>query len=166
MIIQDSSVYDLPWIIIDKNADLYALDRILIASIIMVESAGDEWAVRAEPHWQYFFEIKKYANLNRITEQTERTLQMCSWGLMQVMGSVAREHHFAGPIQRICEPEIGIRYGCKHLKKFMNKYKNETDAIAAYNAGAPVQGMNGQYKNQEYVTKVLSFKEAIGKLIK
>ena len=80
---------------------------------------------------------------------------------MQVMGSVAREHHFAGPLQRLCEPEIGIRYGCKHLAKFVGRYSQLNDAIAAYNAGAPVKGMDGLYKNNQYVVKVTNLIEDI-----
>ncbi len=160
---EEKIVSELPWPIIQQNAELYKLNPNLVAAVIMVESSGDEWAVRMEPLWHYFYETKKFAQLNRITEGTEKVLQACSWGLMQVMGSVAREHHFSGPLQRLCEPEIGIRYGCKHLAKFMIKYKNERDAIASYNAGSPVHDMNGKYKNNDYVVKVLGFLELINK---
>jgi len=138
----------------------------MVAAVIMAESAGDEWAVRIELHWQYFYETKRFAKINRITETTERAMQACSWGLMQVMGSVAREHHYSGPLQRLCEPELGIRYGCKHLAKFLAKYKSQSDAIASYNAGAPVKNMDGRYRNNDYVAKVLGIMDNIKQNLK
>lgn len=163
---RDKIISELPWPIIYKNAALFKLDPAMVAAIIMAESAGDEWAVRIELHWQYFYETKKFAKINRITETTERAMQACSWGLMQVMGSVAREHHYSGPLQRLCEPELGIRYGCKHLQKFVEKYSNQNDAIAAYNAGSPIKSMDGLYKNNEYVVKVRELLDNIKQSIK
>lgn len=157
---------ELPWEVIFDCSELFKVDPVLVGAICMVESAGDPYAVRIELHWQYYLELKKYADLNRITQTTEKAMQACSWGLMQVMGSVAREHGYAGPLQRLCEPELGIRYGCKHLAKFTAKYGNLHDAIAAYNAGSPIKTMEGQYKNQAYVSKVLGQMDTIKKLLR
>ncbi len=158
---EQTIIQTLPWPLIHRFSAIHKLSPELIAAIIMAESAGNKWAVRIEVHWQYYLDIKKYARLNRITETTEKALQACSWGLMQIMGSVAREHNFDGPLHQLHEPELNLRYSCKHLAKFMQRHKNEHDAIAAYNAGTPIKGMDGRYKNNDYVVKVLNFKDTV-----
>lgn len=157
---------ELPWELIFDTSELMKLDPVLVGAICMVESAGDPWAVRIELHWQYYLELKKYADLNRITQTTEKAMQACSWGLMQVMGSVAREHGYAGPLQRLCEPEIGIRYGCKHLAKFTKKYDSVYDVIASYNAGSPIKTMEGSYRNQQYVSKVVQYMNSLKEILR
>jgi soluble lytic murein transglycosylase-like protein len=161
MTAEEQALSELPWDLINKYAALFKLDPALVGAVVMTESAGDEWAVRIELHWQYYLETKKFARLNRITEVTERALQACSWGLMQVMGSVAREHNYSGPLHKLADPDLGLRYGCKHLAKFVAKHPNINDAIASYNAGAPVKGLDGRYKNNEYVVKVCILRDTI-----
>ena len=70
----------------------------LIMAIVSVESGGDPCATRYEPHYHYLFKPETFAKLNRITENTEIIQQKTSWGLMQVMGGVARERKFIGPL--------------------------------------------------------------------
>jgi soluble lytic murein transglycosylase-like protein len=75
-----------------------------------------------------------------------------SWGLMQIMGSVARQYGFKGNLSSLTEPEINIEIGCKH---FVSKYSVEPkDMISAYNAGSPKKTPEGLYVNQGYVDKV------------
>ena len=157
---------ELPWELIFDNSELFKLDPVLVAAFCMLESAGYPLAVRIELHLQYYLYLKKYATVNRITETTEKAMQAWSWGLMQVMGSVAREHGYAGPLQRLCEPELGIRYGCKHLAKFKARHENEHDVIAAYNAGTPVRTLDGKYKNAQYVSKVLGMMDTIREILR
>ena len=89
---------------------------------------------------------------------TERVGQMCSWGLMQVMGAVAREYGFKGYFPQLCDPVVGLRYGCLHVTKFRAKYGQWSDVIAAYNAGSPRREPTNpwSYVNQFYVNKVLT----------
>ena len=80
---------------------------------------------------------------------------MISWGLMQVLGAVARERGLRSKyLSALTEPMIGIRFGCAHLAWFRDKkgYSGD-DMIAAYNAGSP-RKKNGIYVNQGYVDKV------------
>ena len=56
---------------------------------------------------------------------------------MQVMGTVARELGFEGPMPQLCEPNIGIYYGCKKLFDLNRRHLTIMDALAAYNAGSP-----------------------------
>ena len=49
---------------------------------------------------------------------TEAYMRAMSWGLMQVMGQVARETGFdALFLSALCEPVQGLAVGCKVLRK-------------------------------------------------
>lgn len=133
----------------------FQIEPELIMAIIKTESSFNKDAVRYESNWKYFFETGQHAKRLEITIITETIMQATSWGLMQVMGSVAREHGFTGPMHNLTIVSDNLFYGCKHLKKFMDKYKNIPDAVASYNAGRPVM-INNKYKNQAYVSKVLN----------
>lgn len=143
--------------LIEDVAKLHGLDPKLIEAIVFTESNGDNWATRYESHWRYFHKTVEHARRLRITEMTERKLQMFSWGCMQVMGSVARELGFLGHLQEMSSnPKLALEMGCKHFKNFLKKYHNAPDAIASYNAGSPRKIDNGMYRNQAYVSKVLT----------
>ena len=132
--------FDLPWE--------------LIEALATTESALNPWALRYEPQYKYLYLLDDRSQLS----PTERVGQMCSWGLMQVMGAVAREHGFRGYFPQLCDPIVGLRYGCLHVTKFRAKYGQWSDVIAAYNAGSPRREPNnpGAYVNQFYVNKVLT----------
>lgn len=132
--------FDLPWE--------------LIEALATVESSLNPWALRYEPQYKYLHLLDDRSQLS----STERVGQMCSWGLMQVMGAVAREHGFKGYFPQLCDPIVGLRYGCLHVTKFRAKYGQWSDVIAAYNAGSPRREPTnpGSYVNQFYVNKVLT----------
>jgi hypothetical protein len=47
---------------------------------------------------------------------TEEIARSISWGLMQVMGQVAREHGFSGKyLSALCDPAAGLELGCTVL---------------------------------------------------
>jgi soluble lytic murein transglycosylase-like protein len=144
--------------IILKNAKAFKLDSRLINAIIKTESNFIPWAIRYEPVWSYYYLVNDFADKNNITIITEKILQACSWGLMQVMGSVCREHGFKDILTKMVQPELSIFYGCQHLSK-MNKLYNQnmTDVISAYNQGSAKKNISNEYLNQKYVDKVLSF---------
>lgn len=136
-------------------AQRHDLDPLLVGAIIRVESAGNPFSVRYEPHWIYFKDVPDFARRLMITEATESLMQMCSWGPMQVMGAVARELGFTDYLQKLCEPVLGITYGCKKLQAIKRRYSSTEDIVAAYNAGTPKKNERGVYFNQNYVDKVL-----------
>ncbi len=141
------------------NAEKVPAD--LLCAIIERESAGDTYAVRYEANWKWFVDIEIFAKKNKISKATERVLQQCSWSLSQVMGSVARELGYMGPLQRLCDPELGILYGAKKIRQLLEKYgHNEELAISCYNQGYPYKDDTGRFVNAEYVNAVLAFKKA------
>lgn len=128
----------------------------IIYSVIMTESAGDPYAIRYESHFKYFTNIQIHARANQISVDTETTLQMCSIGLMQTMGAVARELGFRQNLLQLTVPQVSINLGTKKLKFLSQKYNTIDDVLAAYNAGSP-RKKDGIYVNQDYVDKVRSW---------
>lgn len=140
--------------IVQEMAAREGIDPDLACAIASVESSWNPWAVRFEPAWKYTLTPEIFGERLGITLLTEKSMQSHSWGLMQVMGSVARELGFRGPLQMLCDPRTGATFGCKKLRSFLDKYGSEKDAIASYNAGGP-RRYEGMYVNQGYVDKVM-----------
>lgn len=141
--------------LIERTASAYGIDPNLIGAVVVAESGGDTFAVRYEPLWKYFFEVEEFAKLSRITNATETMLQACSFGLMQIMGSVARELGHESSLLQLAQPEIGLMFGCKKLRALIRNYPDLANTVAAYNAGTPrMNATTGKYSNQDYVDKV------------
>lgn len=141
--------------LIRSLANFNGIDPDLAIAIAEVESHFDELAVRYEPNWKYAYNMQSFAKHVGISEDTEKILQMCSWGQMQVMGTRIRELGFRKNLLEIArQPELGIRFGCLVIKGLMQKYSKLDDIIAAYNAGSPRLLPNGKYYNQIYLNKV------------
>lgn len=139
--------------IISVKALSYGLDPDLIQSIVQIESDFNPWVYRFEPKWVLYHNPVNYAKKLGITLDTEKNSQAISFGLMQVMGAVARELGFDEELIKLCDPELAIQYGCLKLIDLKKRYTNEQDIISAYNAGSAYK-INGKYKNQEYVDEV------------
>src|ERR1700734_4345113 len=78
--------------------------------MIEQESAWDPHAMRYEPG----FRLRYVAPLR--LPPSEEIARLISWGLMQVMGQVAREHEFSGKfLSALCDPATGIDVGCRVL---------------------------------------------------
>lgn len=139
--------------IIKKYANQYGIPTGLIRAIIKVESSGNNFAMRYENHYKW---LVKPLNKFHWHKETEEKAQKTSWGLMQIMGAVARERGFEGRyLSELTKPELGIKFGCKHLKWNYNRYDDWSDAISAFNQGSNRKDSQGEYQNQSYVNKVL-----------
>lgn len=136
--------------LIESHPDRGALPVPCILAFCMAESSFKSYALKYEDHYRWLVGDQATMRIG------EKLGQKHSWGLMQVMGAVARELGFTGPFTDLWEPEIGIRYGMRLLKKLWSRYENWPDVIASYNAGSPVR-IDGKYKNQAYVDKVLGY---------
>lgn len=128
----------------------HGLNPDLVYAMIQVESGCNQWSLRFEPRWRWFLSPKTWSKILNISEMTEHVCQQMSWGLMQVMGGVAREHGFDDLLSKLMIPKVGIDYGCRHLKKMLDRYGNLPDAVMAYNAGHPGTGLG-----HAYLTKVM-----------
>lgn len=129
----------------------------IVLAVIKKESDFNNMTYRYEAGWRYHYNIEQFSRMTKTSFNSEKHLQATSWGLMQVMGTVARELGFFGYFTELCDPGTGIHYGCKKLKSLMDKYSTLDDAIASYNAGSPRRLPNGDYENQGYVDGVKQF---------
>ena len=129
-----------------RQAISFALDPALVCAVVEQESAWNPFAMRYEPAFFAKYVAPLYTN-NKITA-SEAYARGFSWGLMQVMGQVARESGYDAPyLSAICDPQQGLAIGCKVLrKKFDAASGDTTRALLAWNGGA----------NQQYPVQVLA----------
>src|SRR5260370_25956244 len=116
-----------------KAAAAQALDPALVCAVVEQESAWNPWAIRYEPLFFSKYVASLYTN-NKIAA-TEAYARGFSWGLMQVMGQVAREASFdALFLSTLCDPEQGLAVGCKVLRKQFDAMSGDaTRALHACN---------------------------------
>lgn len=155
MMLSKSWIANLPLNIITDVARDHDIPWTLLAAIVQTESGGNPMAARFESHYKYTVTPAVFAKENGISEITELVLQKTSIGLTQVMGGVARELGHRTSLLELTDPELGLKYGCLQLRRIAKRWNKQPDMIAAYNAGSPIMGIDGKYKNQGYVDKVL-----------
>jgi soluble lytic murein transglycosylase-like protein len=147
----------LPWNVITKGCRESGLDPLLVAAIVQTESGGNPWASRYEPGYKWLHNVENHARRTIVSVQTETVHQMTSWGLMQIMGAVLREHGWIDHLPKACTPYLNIEFGCRYLTHLKKTNPDPQDMIAAYNAGKARRNADGTYVNQAYVSKVLGF---------
>ena len=145
--------------LIAAAAARHQLPAALISAICRVESSFNPHAIRYEPDFFSTYIMPcKLKEVPPCSFRTEQRARAMSWGLMQIMGQVARERGFAGIfLSELCLPEVGIDYGCRQLRHLADRYLAEWDwpgVIAAYNAGSPRKDGTGSFVNQNYVNHV------------
>jgi soluble lytic murein transglycosylase-like protein len=118
-----------------KAAAAQSLDPALVCAVVEQESAWNPWAIRYEPLFFAKYVASLYTN-NKISA-SEAYARGFSWGLMQVMGQVARETGFdALFLSALCDPEQGLALGCKVLRKKIDAMAGDTmRGLLAWNGG-------------------------------
>jgi len=157
------------------GAQEYGLDPALICALCEVESGRVPWAVRYESGYEWLFGrieddfpgIIKFKHSYPGSLSTEVQMQKTSWGLMQIMGATARERGFRSWLTELCDPQVNLEWGCKHLRWMIDhnnayglpdfRIKPE-DLAAAWNAGK-ARFVDGKYTNQSYVDRVVKAME-------
>jgi soluble lytic murein transglycosylase-like protein len=119
----------------------------LVCAIVEQESAWDAWALRYEPAF-YARYVEPQLARGSIANEGEARARAFSWGLMQVMGQVAREHGFAGAsLAALCDPDTCLAVGCRVLAaKLAAAEGNVARALLLWNGGA----------NPDYAAAVLA----------
>lgn len=132
-------------------ATAQGLDPALVCAVIEQESNWNPWVIRYEPLFMAKYVATLYTN-HKISA-TEAYSRAFSWGAMQLMGQVARELGYAAPLPQLCDPNVGLVWGCRHLKHKADSVNGElTKTLLAWNGGGnaqyPVQviARMGQYK--------------------
>lgn len=141
---------------IESAALAHGLDPLLVEAIVRVESNYLPFAYNPEPIYRYFWNVRDSAPFRKLTEPELRSKyppsdfpclagdpdqewwgQQASWGLMQLMGAVARERGYREPyLPALCDVEQNLAIGCAHLKHLFTRAAGEVErAVGAYNAG-------------------------------
>lgn len=140
---------------ISLAAEREGLDPLLIESIVEVESGFDVNACRYEQHTnKYVLNADEFASKSKISRATELQLQKFSFGLMQIMGFKLREMGHQTSLLECLNQDVNLLYGCKFFRSLLQKYGDESQAIASYNAGSPRYLADGQFINSAYVNKI------------
>jgi hypothetical protein len=129
-----------------STAQSHHLFEHIICGICEQESSWLPWLNRYEPD----FEARpRYAPVIRandieflktihytMTVATEMKNRCTSWGLMQVMGQSAREIGYSDFIPALCEPAIGIEWGCRLFEvKLQHAQGSIVQALQLWNGG-------------------------------
>ncbi len=117
----------------------------LVCAICEQESNWNPWAVRYEPGFFARYVAPAYTSSPHPWTITEAQARATSWGLMQVMGQVAREYGFKGAfLTELCDPAVGLEIGCLVLAaKLAAAEGNVQKALLLWNGGA-----NAQYPDE------------------
>lgn len=152
----------------------------LVAAIVLVESSGNTFAWRPEPYYRWLWDVSHNAPFRAASQDVVKKVppddfcseygtasaewlgQQASWGLMQVMGAVARELGLdpQAPLTQLCDPQIGLAFGCAHLANLQRRFKAKhgwVGVAAAFNAGSVRFDTNGALVNRAYVAKLSRF---------
>lgn len=160
---------------IDIIARGHEIDPRIVRAVVSVESSGNPCAWNPEQRYRYFWNVKLWKPFRSITDaenasefppkdfptlagdpDNEWWAQQASWGVMQVMGAVAREQGCREPyLTALCrDTAIGLLFGCRVLQSHLRWSKGVVDqALAAYNGGR-VGNSQPPYRNAGYVAKV------------
>ncbi len=116
------------------------VDPALVCAVCHHESAGwKQYATRYEPGFyrRYIEPMKDVQVFGAVSQDTERQGRAFSYGLMQIMGQVARELGFQGEfLAELTDPLTNVTYGIKRLKKALDKKNgNVREALLDYNGG-------------------------------
>lgn len=113
-------------------AERHGLDSALVCAVIEQESGWDPNAIRFEPS----FRERYVAPLGfSATEEISRSM---SWGLMQVLGQVARERGYkANSLAGLCDPSTNMEIGCVVLSHKLTAADGDASAgLLLWNGGS------------------------------
>lgn len=161
---------------IERAASGAGLDADLVEAMVLQESGGRTHSWNPEPKYRWFWDVRHHRPFRTVTaaeiaskwppsdfaaltpeRDQEWWGQQASWGLLQVMGAVARERGFGGLYltELAGDPVLGLAIGCKHYAGLLRWAGGDVwKAVAAYNAG---QGGWESGQAQVHVRKVKGY---------
>jgi soluble lytic murein transglycosylase-like protein len=166
---------------INVAADAHHVDPMLVAGLVSVESNFNPWAWNPEPKYRYFWDVRLNKPFRTLTvgeiiseeppvdfhafagdADQEWWAQQASWGLMQIMGALARERGFKEDyLTKLNDPSTNLDLGCGVLADLLKWAGNDTEqALAAYNGGK-VGNQRRPFYNTLYAAKVIAARAVI-----
>jgi soluble lytic murein transglycosylase-like protein len=140
------------------HAQKYGLEKLLVMSVGMVESAWNPMAYRFEPAlWDNY--LSKDPNWNT----QEPKVVSSSYGIMQLLYTTAYGMGWRGEAEELYDPTTNIDLGCKLLRQLLLGIKTSPNknlfpieiALARYNGGfSGNPSPDGKLRNYEYVRRV------------
>jgi soluble lytic murein transglycosylase-like protein len=128
--------------IITNTALQTGINPQLLAALIHQESSGNPYAVRYEPAFlKRYLESKTKKTIgghvpSQCSWQTEVQMRATSFGLMQIMGQVARERGFQGEfLTELCDPAVNLKWGSEFLQTLLHKHDTTEKALLRWNGG-------------------------------
>lgn len=138
--------------LVEFFASRESIELSFLRALIQTESSWNVFAERAEPGWKYFYNVRDFSELLHSTYDTESRAQARSYGICQIMGSVAREYGFKGWLAQLYCPEVNLKYSCMHIKAKSSRFGDDPATLyASYNAGSPRKLDSGMFSNQRNV---------------
>lgn len=155
-------------------ATTHGLLPAVVEAQVLVESGGHPFAWNPEPRYRYFWDVRRDRPFRAVTSvevlskvppadfpclagdpDQEWWAQQASWGLLQILGAVAREHGLLAPyLPQLCDVVTNLDVACAHLAGLVTWAGGDVDqALAAYNGG---KAGNSQrpFRTQAYVDRV------------
>ena len=123
------------------------LDPALVLAVVAQESGGNPWLSRYEPGFFARYIDKSAIHIvvqefcrkapYTVSFETELRERATSRGLMQILGQVAREQGFLEPIPKLHDAPTGLQWGCKFLRKCLDRNNGDTRrALLRWNGGS------------------------------
>ena len=130
--------------VVRERALAHGLKPEIVMAVCEQESGWNTYAVRFEPA----FEEKYIKPILDHMPPTEALTRAMSFGLMQIMGQVARELGFKEPfLTQLVDPFLGAHYGClKLVRCYALASGEDVAALLHYNGGS----------NPKYAAEVLA----------
>lgn len=133
--------------LIEAKSQELNVDRIILASQIWTESAGVPKAYRYEHLFTWFLHPTRgplhdsrlsttanRQNAEHLLGSDEFNFQSASHGLLQVMGSVARELGYDGTPKDFYDPATNVHFGCLKIKQCLKQANGDMrNALKRYN---------------------------------
>lgn len=155
----------------------HGFDVDLVLAMIAQESRGRPGAFNPEPRYRWLVDCDNgephpvtdaqarlktppadFPHPDCVDVDAEFLGQQASWGLLQVMGAVARERGFhRADFGDLCDPWRGLHYGVLQLVYLRKRFGSGDDLLATYNGGPGAKG-----KNRGYVAAVHGRLEELG----
>ncbi|WP_428558527.1 MAG: transglycosylase SLT domain-containing protein [Solidesulfovibrio sp. DCME] len=166
--------------LVGEAATRHGLPVPIVGAVVEHESmGGNVWAYNPEPKYRWFWDVRAGRAFRAVSgleaackippadfkaypgvcADAEWWGQQASWGLMQLMGAVARERGFTGLfLGEIYDPALNVDLGCKHLAAYARSYLKGfgwEGVLRAYNGGPAACLKNSNPEYPEKIRKIM-----------